>query len=317
MSTETTKKKIKIDNGTEFARVYTDKEVDSKLSGLSSDTAIITLTAEQVQSLSQFEITFTQEQATLLEKATSFKFYYAGNEIAHGQCGKIIQGNLTVYGLSMILGHTIVSGLGSSFGSGRILDYKEKIILAAALPYGAVSNVRADIRGNVLCIDRYANNNVFLDSTSTPKTTSIYLDKINGKSIMHEDSTINNYDLGKSINIFGNHSILVPNSSTDTAINLYNHFIKITGTKDTTQVIARFTIQSSNNLVVDSLTDLYTLLGNEFEIGCSGLFGENNLTGLRKTTEGVLGLIYNNAGAESLQSVAGLTISISDKVKTV
>lgn len=40
MSAETTKKKIKIDNGTEFARVYTDKEVDSKLSGLSSDTAI-------------------------------------------------------------------------------------------------------------------------------------------------------------------------------------------------------------------------------------------------------------------------------------
>ena len=31
MSTETTKKKIKIDNGTEFARVYTNKEVDSKL----------------------------------------------------------------------------------------------------------------------------------------------------------------------------------------------------------------------------------------------------------------------------------------------
>lgn len=100
-------------------------------------------------------------------------------------------------------------------------------------------------------------------------------------------------------------------------IDLYNHFIKITGTKNTTQVRARFTIQSSNNLVVDSLTDLYTLLGNEFEIGCSGLFGENNLIGLRKTTEGVLELIYNNAGAESLQSVAGLTISISDKVKTV
>lgn len=31
MSTETTKKKIKIDNGTEFAKVYTDKQTDSKL----------------------------------------------------------------------------------------------------------------------------------------------------------------------------------------------------------------------------------------------------------------------------------------------
>lgn len=165
-------------------------------SGGSSDTAIITLTAEQVQSLSQFEITFTQEQATLLEKATSFKFYYAGNEIAHGQCGKIIQGSTTAYGLSMIIGNNIFSGLGSgSSGLGRILDYKEKIILASAFPYGAVSNVRTDIRGNVLYIDRYANNNVFLDSTSTPKTTSIYFDKINGKSIIHEDSTINNYTI--------------------------------------------------------------------------------------------------------------------------
>lgn len=66
--------------------------------------------------------------------------------------------------------------------------------------------------------------------------------------------------------------------------------------KDNTQVIARFTIQSSNNLVVDTPEKLVKLLGNEFEIGCSGLFGENNLTGLRKTTEGVLELIYNNAG---------------------
>lgn len=100
-------------------------------------------------------------------------------------------------------------------------------------------------------------------------------------------------------------------------IGLYNHFIKITGTKDTTQVRTRFTIQSSNNLVVDSLTDLYTLLGNEFEIGCSGLFGENNIIGLRKTTEGVLELIYNNAGAESLLSSARLTLTFSDTVKTI
>lgn len=286
--------------------------------GGSSDTAIITLTAEQVQSLSQFEITFTQEQATLLEKATSFKFYYAGNEIAHGQCGKIIQGSTTAYGLSMIIGNNIFSGLGSgSSGLGRILDYKEKIILASAFPYGAVSNVRTDIRGNVLYIDRYANNNVFLDSTSTPKTTSIYFDKINGKSIIHEDGTINNYDLGKSINLFGNHSILVPSTSTDTAINLYNHFIKITGTKDNTQVRARFTIQSSNNLVVDTPEKLVTLLGNEFELGCNGIYGNYNITGLKKTADGTLNIIYNNGGAESLLNTTGITLTIEDNVKNI
>lgn len=100
-------------------------------------------------------------------------------------------------------------------------------------------------------------------------------------------------------------------------IGLYNHFIKITGTKNTTQVIARFTIQSSNNLVVDTPEKLTTLLGNEFELGCNGIYGNYNLTGLKKTADGTLNIIYNNGGAESLQSVAGLTISISDKVKTV
>ena len=106
-------------------------------------------------------------------------------------------------------------------------------------------------------------------------------------------------------------------SSTDTEINLYKHFIKITGTKDTTQVIARFTIQSSNNLVVDTPEKLATLLGNEFELGCNGIYGNYSITGLKKTADGPLNIIYNNGGAESLQSVAGLTISISDKVKTV
>ena len=311
MSTETTKKKIKIDNGTEFARVYTDKEMDSKLSGLSSDTAVITLSDAQVQSLSQFNITFTQEQATLLEKATSFKFYYAGTEIAHGQCGKFTSDNTSIYGLSMILSNLFFTG--TNPGMDAIADYKQLItlqLLSTPDTYIIEMSIAGVEDQHWLNISTYKNN--------TTSSENYYFSSINGSPILStHPQNVKNYDLGKSINLFGNHSILVPNASTDTEINLYNHFIKITGTKDTTQVIARFTIQSSNNLVVDSLTDLYTLLGNEFEIGCSGLFGENNLVGLRKTTEGVLELIYNNGGAESLKSVAGLTISISDKVKTV
>ena len=167
-------------------------------------------------------------------------------------------------------------------------------------------------------------NKIFLtDQLTSSSPTQIlnkayYFDKINGKSIIHEDSTINNYDLGKTINLFGNHSILVPNASTDTEINLYNHFIKITGTKDTTQVIARFTIQSSNNLVVDTSEKLTTLLGNEFELGCNGIYGNYSITGLKKTSDGALNIIYNNGGAESLQSVASLTnVTFNDTVTTI
>lgn len=280
-------------------------------SGGSSDTAIITLTAEQVQSLSQFEITFTQEQATLLEKATSFKFYYAGNEIAHGQCGKIIQGSTTAYGLSMIIGNNIFSGLGSgSSGLGRILDYKEKIILASAFPYGAVSNVRTDIRGNVLYIDRYANNNVFLDSTSTPKTTSIYFDKINGKSIIHEDGTINNYDLGKSINLFGNHSILVPSTSTDTAINLYNHFITLSGS----EISCSFTITNSRPEPYTKVGDIYTYLstaGSSISISATGSY--NGASG-----KGIVSQIYFSSPlGQSLVTFTNLEIEVVENVPTI
>lgn len=103
----------------------------------------------------------------------------------------------------------------------------------------------------------------------------------------------------------------------DTNIDLYNHFIKITGTKDTTQVIARFTIQSSNNLVVDTPEKLVTLLGNEFELGCNGIYGNYNITGLKKNADISLSIIYNNNGAESLLSSTGLTLTISDTVKTI
>lgn len=146
----------------------------------------------------------------------------------------------------------------------------------------------------------------------------LYLDTINNNPILHTKNTdVKNYDLGKSINLFGKHSILVPNASTDTEINLYNHFIKITGTKDTTQVIARFTIQSSNNLVVDTPEKLSTLLGNEFELGCNGIYGNYNITGLKKTADGALNIIYNNGGAENLLSTTGITLTIEDNVKNI
>lgn len=150
---------------------------------------------------------------------------------------------------------------------------------------------------------------------------SIYIDTINGKKILHTDNVINNYDLGKSINLFGTHSILVPSTSTDTAINLYNHFIKITGTVTSADgdknIVARFIIHSSNNLEANSPDNLYTLLGNEFELGCNGFYGNYNITGLKKIADGSLNIIYNNNGAESLLSTTGITLTISDNVKTI
>lgn len=115
-----------------------------------------------------------------------------------------------------------------------------------------------------------------------------------------------------------NELYLTPDTSTDTSINLFNHFIKITGTVDgDKKIVIRFTIQSSKDTAINTIENLSTLLGNEFELGCSGIYSTYNITGLRKTSEGVLELIYNNAGAESLLSSTRLTLTISDAVKTI
>ena len=114
-----------------------------------------------------------------------------------------------------------------------------------------------------------------------------------------------------------NELYLTPDTSTDTAINLYNHFIKITGTDGDKKIVIRFTIQSSKDTAINTIENLSTLLGNEFELGCSGIYSTYNITGLKKNADISLNIIYNNNGAESLLSSTGLTLTISDTVKTI
>ena len=65
--------------------------------------------------------------------------------------------------------------------------------------------------------------------------------------------------------LFGNQSIIGSGN-----IDLYNHDIAITGLVDSLPISIEFNRCSSNNLVVDSINDLITLLGNEFRISTSG-----------------------------------------------
>lgn len=72
----------------------------------------------------------------------------------------------------------------------------------------------------------------------------------------------------KHISLFGNHSILVPKDSADSNINLYTHYITLDQGGESYLYL---TIVSSSNLIVDSLTDLNTLLGTtKRSIHCSG-----------------------------------------------
>lgn len=73
----------------------------------------------------------------------------------------------------------------------------------------------------------------------------------------------------KTISLFGKHSILVPKDSADANIDLYRHEISISDEKGS---YAYLTYISSSNLVVDSITDMNTLLGTTARsISCTGI----------------------------------------------
>lgn len=80
-------------------------------------------------------------------------------------------------------------------------------------------------------------------------------------------------DLLSSANVktlFGNKSIVGTGN-----IDLYLHNICFTSTDQDKLVKIRFIVPSSNNLKVDSLTDLKTLLGNTFTYPVNGATGDN------------------------------------------
>lgn len=176
-----------------------------------------------------------------------------------------------------------------------------------------------------LYIDKNENNPNSLMFASTDNTIDIstyqgeeiYFDTINGKPILHTDNTINEYTIPdtKTISIFGNHSILVPKDSTDTNIDLYNHAIEISGTTSGNYDYSIwFNVVSSKNLVVDSLTDLKTLLGNTFK---REVFGFSNTS---TTPTAIIGIdetqMYNTNGETT--SFANLSsITFTDTVTTI
>lgn len=118
--------------------------------------------------------------------------------------------------------------------------------------------------------------------------------------------------------LFGNQSIVGSGN-----IDLYNHDIEITGMVDGTPISIEFNRVSSKNLVVNSINDLITLLGNEFRISVSGSLGEGGDTSesvrnihMLSTTDGG-GYLRYHIGTEDY-AVADITnLIVTDTVITV
>lgn len=126
-----------------------------------------------------------------------------------------------------------------------------------------------------------------------------------------EDYYLDNF---KQINIFGNHSILVPNSSTDTNINLYNHAIEISFQYDQNQASYQvyLNVVSSKNLNVDSITNLKALLGNTFTRSCTS-GNDNDVEEVIAISNN--GFIFNNFSSILFSDVTN--IEIMDTVTTI
>lgn len=114
--------------------------------------------------------------------------------------------------------------------------------------------------------------------------------------------------------LFGNQSITGSGN-----IDLYNHDIEITGLVDSFPISIEFNRVSSKNLVVDSINDLITFLGNAFRISVSGYLIDatsNQTIHMLSTTDGG-GYLRYHIGTEDY-AVADITdLTITDTVTTV
>ena len=114
--------------------------------------------------------------------------------------------------------------------------------------------------------------------------------------------------------LFGNQSIIGSGN-----IDLYNHDIEITGMIDSIPISIEFNRVSSKNLVVNSVNDLITLLGNEFRISVSGYLGDatsSQTIHMLSTTDGGGYLCYHISTED--YAVADITnLTITDTVTTV
>ena len=269
MSTETTNKKIKIDNGTTFGKTYTDKAVDELLKGVGGNkigTLNIYSTANQ-----SGDSLFEYPDLTNVEKG--------------------------IYIANIVTSHTDPTILASGFGyvdNSEIFGEKT-LSLIISLPY---SQIYSFVNGNKIV----GGSPIVIPNTTSDKNIMIYdqdnnsfitLDSPTSNGFLYYDlnslNTNNGYSwkeiaLSKTISLFGNHSILVPKDSADTNIDLYIHNIVLKDTANTPTKKIYLTIQSTTNTPATTKELLQTLLGSTARyIRVSGYTPTNDISAINWT----------------------------------
>lgn len=155
-----------------------------------------------------------------------------------------------------------------------------------------------------------------------------YGDESGGSTIIHKDPS-GTYKYKFPINISGTHTLLSNNTVKtlfgnksivgEGNIDLFNHDIEITGLVNDTPISIEFNRVSSKNIVVNSINDLITLLGNKFKISVSGYEINTNSTSIIHMLSTIAGgaVLRYHIGTEDYPVGDITNLTITDTVTTV
>lgn len=258
MSTETTNKKIKIDNGTTFGRTYTDKAVDAKLpTDLIASANKLSLGVGSTALGNGVNLDgFTYDEATKTLKASGG----GGGKLPAGTEDDPFQfDRVSVYGKYQTLYVKDGTGIGLV---NKTYNY----------PNFSIFNIGAGSRSVALTImPRTVNASVTYQMTYQPEYTvdTVYVPSFPETSqcaILYAKGKYSNFvevptDKTESYYLSGTYDATSKTSAIKWSAlkKTYNHYIVINDTTTTNAIY--LLIPSTNNLKCNSLTDLDTLLG--------------------------------------------------------
>lgn len=328
MSTETTNKKIKIDNGTTFGKTYTDKAIDAKLpTDLIASANKLSLGAGNTALGNGVNLSgFTYDEATKTLKVNGAELPVLVINISDGNwTANINEKNPGIYNISM----STPEGVFTNIGIGAITIAENAHFFAGFLNYAGYFWTASAADTNIIKVETpvtisQSSTNAVLVYNSNGDVTPIDSPGINNLFFTYNTDT-EEFEWGgpiildKTISLFGKHSILVPKDSADTNIDMYLHSITIGKPNDTFLNGFTFLLPSSSNLVVDSIQDLNTILGTTPRmIPVSGCYNAGPLiiiTRLNWKGSFANSTIITTGGEE--EDILATFTSIDDKVTTL
>ena len=201
MSTETTNKKIKIDNGTTFGRTYTDKAVDELLKNISGgggqsieDLPVVILTGDTTI------ITDEAIKAKILENINNNNYlicklkldWLAPVEVLITRDTKIASNDMIEDMMFTTIAYIDFGLVATTISFMLLISSTDGTISAV---YKMFEYVKSDQISLFQKVDGAFGVTTDYGDTNNINGLTFYFDTINGKPIIHKDTTVNSYNI--------------------------------------------------------------------------------------------------------------------------